>query len=169
MANYLITGRAASGKSAVAKELNYRNIKAFDTDAISGLSSWKDIRTNEVVTLKDNRYVNLDTLRWVWDKEVLRTFLRYQDNVFVCGGADNDFTFDDLFHIHFVLNVAPDVQIERLQSRISNDYGKDPAMFPKIIEKQRVHIENAKLHNAILIDAEQPIGAVVDSIMSYLQ
>jgi dephospho-CoA kinase len=169
MANYIITGRAALGKSAVAKELNSRNIKAFDTDAISELSSWRDIRTNEVVTLKDNRYVDLDTLRWVWDKEVLRTFLHHQDNIFVCGGADNDFTFDDLFHIHFVLNVTPDVQIERLQSRISNDYGKDPDMFPKIIEKQRVHIENAKLHNAIIIDAEQPIGAIVDSIMSYMQ
>jgi gluconate kinase len=169
MANYLITGRAASGKSAVADELKRRGVTAFDTDAIAGLSNWKNIKINKVVTVEDNRYVDLATLHWIWDKEVMRTFLRHRDNVFICGGADNDFDFDDLFRIHFVLDVTPAVQIERLQSRTSNDYGKDPGMFPRILEKQRVHIENAKLHSAIIIDAEQPVNAVVDTIMSYVQ
>ena len=169
MANHLITGRAASGKSTVVGELNRRGLTAFDTDAITGLSSWKNILTDETVVLKDSQYVDLSTLQWVWDKNILHTFLRHKDNVFICGGADNDFAFDDLFSIHFVLSVMPAVQIERLRSRTSNDYGKNPGMFPGIIEKQRQHIENAKLHNAIIIDAEQPIHTVVDTIMSYLQ
>ena len=169
MAKYLVTGRAASGKSAVTEELQRRGITVFDTDAITGLSGWRNIKTDEPVLVDDNTYVDLDTLAWVWNKKVLFDFIREKDNLFICCGADNDFDFEAYFDEHFVLAVTPTTQISRLRSRSKNDYGKDFRMFPMIIEKQRVHVENAKLHNAIIINAEQPIKAVVDTIMSHLQ
>ena len=168
MGNYLVTGRAGSGKSTLAEELNRRGRAAFDTDSIDRLSHWEDRKTHTAVTLTDNRFVDLANLEWRWDASVLRSFLQDKDGVFICGGADNDFDFEDLFAAHFVLSTSPETQIKRLSTRTSNDYAQDPAMHADIIEKQRQHVANAKLHDAIVIDAEKPIEFVVNAILSYL-
>lgn len=169
MANFLVTGRAGSGKSTVAIELSGRGLEAFDADDIPGLSNWEDISTGDKVTLNNNRYVDIQKLQWIWDRKVLFAFLANLDGAFICGGADNDFSFEDLFAKHFVLDVNPETQIERIETRASNDYGKDPSMFTEILKKQNRHIQKAHARNAIIIDANQPIKAVVDAIAEYLQ
>lgn len=162
---YLITGRAGSGKSAVTAELARRGYNAFDTDAVHGLSSWRDKTTKKLVSIKDNSFVDLNSYEWVWDPSVLNDLVSKHNDIFVCGGASNDFEFEDLFDKHFVLSVTPNIQIKRLQTRVNNDYGKDPRMFEAIIYGQALHAKKGEEYGAIIIDANLPIQTVVDTIL----
>jgi adenylate kinase family enzyme len=162
---YLVTGRAGSGKTTVAAELRRREYAAFDTDTIKGLSGWLNASTGLIDTISDNRFVDLSIYSWVWDPAVLTAFIENNPNAFICGGAENDFKFDHLFKKHFVLSIKPAAQIQRLIDRTTNEYGKDPAMHKRILEKQLEHEKTARLHSAIIIDAEQPIDIVVDAIL----
>lgn len=164
----LVTGRAGSGKSAVAAELQKRGYKAFDSDEVVGLSSWQDRKTGALIKIADNTYVDLQKYRWVWDNAVLEQLLRADKDIFVCGGADNDLSFYSLFDKQFVLDIEPTIQIKRLQMRIENDYGKDPRMFDPIIAKQAAHFEAATKQGAIVLDASLPINDVVNKILESL-
>jgi adenylate kinase family enzyme len=162
----VITGRAGSGKTAVATELKQRGYDAFDTDNIPNLSNWFNVNTGERVTITGNTYVDRSRYSWAWDTATLRQLLDTHDNIFICGGADNDFDFDDWFDRHFVLSIEPELQIEHLQNRTNNDYGKDPRMFHTITEQQAAHISTGRARGAIVIDASKPITAVVDDILA---
>lgn len=166
MANYLVTGRAGSGKSSVAAELRARGFETYDTDEIVGLAGWVDVTTKEKVRLTDSTNVDLDRYEWLWDEDILRHFISGKDGVILCGSADNDFVFEDCFAKHFVLNVLPHVQIERLLKRTMNDYGKDPAMHAAILAKQAEHIATARVRGAVIIDASQPVILIADQIVS---
>ncbi|NCU38417.1 hypothetical protein EOL96_05160 [Candidatus Saccharibacteria bacterium] len=87
-------------------------------------------------------------------------------DIFVCGGADNDFEFESIFDKHFVLNVSPKVQARRLATRTNNDYGRDPAMHERIIAEQREQVKSGTKHGAIIVDADRPIQNVVDEILT---
>lgn len=167
MGKYLITGRAGSGKSAVTEELRARRLPAFDTDKVPGLSSWQDVTTGEKVRLASNSYVDLQKLQWIWDAQVLSRLLEEHADIFICGGADNDLSFNEEFDATFVLDVKPDVQIGRLSSRTNNSYGKDPRMFPVILKDQASHLTKALELGAIAINANTPIEAVVNEILSH--
>lgn len=164
----LVTGRAGSGKTAVASELTKRGYSAFDTDKISHLSSWRNKKTKDLIQFTDNRYVDLKKYEWVWDRVILESFLRNSNDIFICGGASNDFDFEDLFSKHFVLDVSPDIQINRLTTRSNNDYGKDPRMFEAIIQGQFNHVSKARSLGITLINADSRIEEVVDRILDQL-
>lgn len=164
----LITGRAGSGKTTVSKELNRRGYNAFDTDDMPDLSAWTDANGNKQ-KFNDNSFVDLNEYDWLWDGDVLRTFLEKHEDVFICGGAHNDLSFDGLFDAHFVLDVAPNTQIERILSREDNNYGKDPRMHSWVLESQQEHLEQAIQQGHIVLDANQPVSEVADQISEHLQ
>ena len=160
----LITGRAGSGKSAITVELRQRGFLAQDTDNIAGLCAWYHKGTGVQTTIKDNRYVP-GQYDWLWDKAILKNAVKSHPDIFICGGADNDFMFDDLFDKHFVLNVSPAAQINRLKTRVNNNYAKDPAMHSYVLAQQQDHIRTAEQRGATLINADQPITQVVNDIL----
>lgn len=163
----LVTGRAGSGKSAVAIELKRRGFNAFDTDQIEGLSAWYKKSNGKKVQVSNNQYVSED-LEWLWNGSVLEELCKANQDIFVCGGADNDFEFEAFFDRHFVLNVSPQVQVRRLSSRQNNDYGRDPAMHERIVAQQEEQVKNGMERGAVIVDADQPIQNVVDEILKVI-
>lgn len=166
MAKVLITGRAGSGKTTVANELLKRGYTAFDADKVPSLSTWVNSKTGEAVTLADTTTVDTELYDWVWRPTQLENLTRQYVDFFLCGGADNDFSFDDLFDYHFVLDVSPDIQAERVKNRTNNDYGK--GMIAYVLKDQAEHIAQAQLRQSIIIDADQPVEQVVDKVIEKL-
>ena len=165
----LVTGRAGSGKSAVCAELKLRGFPAFDADAVAGLSSWFDTYENKLVAIDARHYVDISRYEWRWSPDILRELLIEHPIIFLCGGADNDFDFEDLFDMHFVLKVSPSVQVKRLLERTNNSYGKNPAMHNAIVKESAKHIQVAAKLGLEIIDADRPIDIVVDEILEKLQ
>ncbi len=164
----LVTGRVGSGKTTVSKELNRRGYTAFDSDDVPGLSAWTDSNGNKK-HFADNSYIDLSEYDWLWDKHVLQNLIKQHEDIFICGGAHNDLSFDDLFDAHFVLDVEPTVQIQRILNREDNDYAKDPRMHQQVIDNQREHLAKAVKMGHKVVDANKPISEVVDYMLRQLQ
>lgn len=167
MGKYLITGRAGSGKSAVTRELKRRGFLAFDSDDVVGLSGWHDRKTEKLIQVSDNSYVNLDKLHWTWNEVRVQDLVKDNESFFLCGGAENDLSFAPLFDGCLVLDVTPDNQISRVKNRTDNNYGQDPRMFSRLIENQRLHLLSALANGATSINADLPIQVVVSQIINY--
>lgn len=165
----LITGRAGSGKTAVANELVRRGIEAYDTDAIPGLAVWYDTHTKSTVQLDGGGFVDIDRYKWIWNEGILKKYINEHPAAYLCGGADNDFAFEELFDQHFVLEVSAPTQINRLINRTGNDYAQDPAMHEMVVAREQQHVQIARDIGATIIDAEQPLQTVVDQILNYPQ
>lgn len=168
MGKYLIGGRAGSGKSSVATELRPRGFNAYDGDHVSGLAHWEDVTTGTVATLTDYTHVDTSRYHWLWDKNRLNELLAQQQEVILCGSANNDLDFADCFDRIFALDVRPEVHANRLRTRTDNNYGRSETMIPKIVAEQQDFIQRALALGAVAIDAEQPLETVVDDIITYV-
>jgi dephospho-CoA kinase len=168
---YLIIGRAGSGKSSVAKELNSRNLTAFDADNVPGLAGWENATTGEAATPPDSTFVDSAKFHWNWQKSVVRKLLAEHSDLFLCGGADNDLEFVPAFDRTFVLDVSPEVQTKRLQSQqraAENSYATHPEMIPIVLAEQKELVTTAASLDAITVNANQPIEKVVDEILGHV-
>ncbi len=108
MKRVLLTGMSGTGKSSVVRELVARGYKAVDTD-----DGWCE-------SLPDGRQQ--------WREEAIQDLLSSEDAdvLFVAGCEENQAQFHPQFD-HIVLLSAPlDVLLDRLASRTTNPYGKDP-------------------------------------------
>lgn len=106
MAFFLITGLGGAGKSALVYELTKRGHRAVDTDAVDGLTRWRNIRTGEVLDDRPPLPIDFQTHRFAWQDEEMLKLLSGRGTVFVCGGAWNARSFYPCFEHIFV--VAPD-------------------------------------------------------------
>jgi len=169
---YLVTGRGGSGKSAVASELVHRGYNALDGDDIPGLSRWEDAATGRPVEVDYHGYVDYTKVAWNWDAEVLDKVIaanaQDQKPFFLCGSASNQATFYNKFEAIFVLALEPDAHRKRLSSRDSA-YGKDPKMMAELIAKHQSLTKELAQTGAILVDANQSLGDVVDEILSHVK
>jgi dephospho-CoA kinase len=118
----LITGMSATGKSSVVRELRARGYKAVDTD--EGLAE----------PLPDGRQR--------WREDAVRSLLATEDAdlLFVAGCEENQAQFHPQFD-HIVLLSAPaETLVERLATRTTNSYGKDPEELRRFLEDVE-HVE----------------------------
>ena len=162
MNKYLVTGRAGSGKSEVNTELQQRNQNSLDTDKKPGLASWRDLASGERV--KVGAFVDSSKTGWMWDNSVLRGILQAKKKLILCGSADNDLEYFELFDKVYVLTLDPETQRQRLTERPSS-YGKDLAMQDKIIAEQTQFVADSMKLGAVAIDNTRPIKTVVDEIL----
>ncbi|HEU4783268.1 MAG TPA: AAA family ATPase [Ktedonobacterales bacterium] len=131
MKRILVTGMSGTGKSTAIGELAARGYKAVDADT-DEYSEWVEIN-GDTSALGSPAWGARD---WMWREDRIQALLSTEDAdvLFVSGCAANMGKFLPQFD-HVVLLSAPaDVLVERLRTRASNTYGKDPDEVTRALE-----------------------------------
>ena len=148
MRRVLITGMSATGKSTALGVLAKRGFRVVDTDE----PGWKERRGDEEV----------------WREERISELLSGEDGgaLFVSGCVSNQGRFYDRFDAVVLLSAPADVILERIASRTTNRYGKDPA------ERELVLADLAAVEPLLRetatheIDATLPVAEVVEQLIA---
>ncbi len=158
--NYLITGLPGTGKTTVQEELKSRGYNAVDADKAFGFRG--DPVTGEPTTDKNQ-------LHWLWDEQKLERILDdlSEDKVYICGSASNRGRFLNRFSKVFVLQVDDETLKQRILTRTSHDFGKDPVVLARQLEHNQGVSTYAQKNGMILVDANRPIQKVVDEILKH--
>jgi hypothetical protein len=170
MSAVLITGCSAAGKSTIAPLLARRGLASLDADDDPVLARFVDGSGNVVV--EEPAAPDLDWLSrhsWAWDPARLDELIAASAPaaLYVCGGAANELELADRFTHMFLLEIDEPTMLARLDARRDyHDWGH--------IGDTREHLRRflpgyqARLRafGTIPIDATQPLGQVVDAILS---
>jgi len=151
MKRVLLTGMSGTGKSAVIRELAARGYKAIDGD-----DGWSETGPDR---------------DWVWREEALQRLLSTEDCevLFFSGCATNQGKFYPQFD-HIVLLSAPAaVLVERLRSRTSNRYGKDPEELALVLHHLQTVEPLLRKSAHHEIDTRAPLDQVVATVLRLVQ
>lgn len=130
MKRVLLTGMSATGKSTVISELAARGYKAVDLDCAQ-FSEWAtsadhlDAPGTPVEADRD----------WVWRADRVQALLSTEDTdlLFVSGCAPNMGQFRPQFDHIILLSAPAPVIVERLGTRTTNSYGKQPDEVARVL------------------------------------
>jgi len=166
MKRILVTGMSGTGKSTVTGELAARGYKAVDADT-DEYSEWVEV-VGDTSGLGSPAWGARD---WMWREDRVQALLSAEDaNVlFVSGCAVNMRAFLPQFDHVVLLSVPADVLVERLRTRTSNSYGKDPEEVARVLEL--VDTVEPLLRRAAdcEIDASAPLADVVAALLRLAQ
>ncbi len=168
MGAFLITGRSGVGKTTLSKELSAQGHNVFDGDKVKGLASWVNPQNNKAITIDLERPIDPTQQAWNWDKKVITKLLDTEEDVFLCGSADNQLDFHHLFDKVFVLVLPPDVQRQRIMARTEHNYGKHPEMQAQILTEQAEFVEQASVLGAHKIDASKTPNEIMQDILALI-
>lgn len=165
-----ITGTPGSGKSTVLRELRSRGYKAYGTDE-HDYSHWIDRKTGEVAIPPEgyNLHAWYKDHEWTLNPEAVATLRKAADTadevVFLCGVAAGTDVVEHLFSQTVVLTADLSTLKHRIANRTDNNFGKAPEELKIILEWQDNHVDEYRKQGAVIIDAAQPVGQVVDEIV----
>lgn len=130
MKRILLTGMSGTGTSTVASELASRGYKAIDADC-DEFSEWVEVSGESTpgTPVEPGR-------DWVWREDRVQDLLGTEDAevLFLSGCAANMGKFLPQFD-HVVLLSAPaDVITQRLATRTTNSYGKQPEEVARVLD-----------------------------------
>lgn len=164
-----ITGNAGTGKSTVCVELQERGYDAYDE---AGIAAWYDKTTGEKIewphTVEDR------TRKW-YSKHIFKMSRAKVEQlaeaarsktIFLCGQTFHDHEVWDLFDKTIYLTLSQEILKQRLAARTNSLYGKAPDELADILGWHGSLIEIHRKHGAIMVDAAQPLGRIVDEILS---
>ena len=80
MGKYLIAGPPGSGKSSVIRELQSKNITAYDADSYPGMTLLEDNNGNHVPW--PSGAIDWKKYQWNWQLDLVRKMLKTKKNVF---------------------------------------------------------------------------------------
>lgn len=172
MKNYLITGIAGTGKSAIGDALAAKGYRVPETDSAPNnkvIYRYRvDPRTGNISTFqRGSGWEELRHVIWKVDPKILRPDLTGPDNEiqFVCGYANNWNDFRDDFDGIFLLSAPSSIIKDRLLNRTTGDWGrKHPEELKHAIETADDFNNSVKQLGAIIIDSEKPIDEIVKKI-----
>jgi adenylate kinase family enzyme len=164
-----ITGNSGTGKTAVAAALAGRGLAAIDADDDPLLARNVDAAGNVVGAPEEQDFAWLSGHRWAWSPARLDELIAAAApaTLYVCGRADNELELADRFTHVFLLEIDEPTMLARLDaSSRANAWGRigDTREFARrrLPELQ----DRLRASGAIPIDARQPLGQVVDAILS---
>lgn len=168
-----ITGVPGSGKSAVCNELKRRGHTAYDTDndAIACFyNNATEKATERHIPAKDRTPEWRTQHRWKAKRKTIERLMTDTENglLFLCGVTANDVDeLWDLFSKVFALVISDEQALrKRIANRREDGYGKNPHELTTLLQWQRTAAADYKELGAILVDASQPLGKVVDTILA---
>ena len=169
--NILITGSAGCGKSAACDALRARGYYALNTDS-NGCCQHLDGKSLQPTTYASEGYNKLMSLVYHWKADavvpLLKPGLHSGDLRFFDGYGDNLEDFYQYFDVMFLLIASPEITKQRLLTRTSGDWGKNPDELRHVLEHIDPYAAKMKSAGAIVIDSEQPLNKVVDQILSHI-
>ena len=155
----LITGMSGTGKSSVIQRLAADGYRAVDLDG----PDW-----SHVVAVAEDELTGIGGGEdWVWREDRLRDLLADEtsDVMFVSGTSPNQGDFYDRFDAIVLLSVPPEMMADRLATRTTNDFGKEPDELERIMAL-RDEIEPLLRRSATHeIDTTVPLDAVVAEVL----
>lgn len=165
-----ITGVEGSGKSTVANELTKLGYKAIDIDSSNLSKRYEKNSWDETKSLPEPHESHLS---WYQDREwkirpvdILKIKQESTDRkVYLCGITENYAEIKQYFSKVFCLVLHKDGVLERISSRVNNDFGKDPAQLEYILAKHEQYETLLSNSGALMIDATNPLPQVVEEII----
>jgi hypothetical protein len=169
-----VTGISGSGKSAVLQELRLRGYAAFGVDE-DGYARWLDRRTGEEMpyplgsSLVDPHewYADHD---WALDVKKIGDLKARVDRdavlAFLCGVAAGDAEAWEYFDVVCALVIDEATIKARVALREDRWFGKRPQELAQIFAWNVGYAETYQGFGAVIIDATQPLPAVVDAVVA---
>lgn len=144
----LITGMSGTGKSTLVAELRRRGHAAYDADD-DGFSEPRE----------DGR--------WGWRSGAVAALLAAHDGLLFFAGCSQEqaaLPFD-----RRVLLTAPvDVLADRLRTRTTNGYGRDPRELAQVLADRDAVEPLLRASADLVLDATQPTAALADQTLAAL-
>ncbi len=145
----LITGVSGSGKSSLVHELRGRGLVAFDADDDGFTRPGPDGA-------------------WPWRVDLVQQLLDHHRGrlLFFAGCSDQQarLPFD-----HRVLLTAPvDLIVERLRTRTTNPYGRDPLEADRILSEMAWVVPLLEASADLTVETTVPVGEVADTVLAAL-
>ena len=153
MKRVLITGMSGAGKSSLLDELAARGYRTVDTDygdyfqVVDGESLWREDRIGALLASAPDAAPGV---------------------LFVQGTTRNQGRFYPCFD-HIVLLSAPaGVLIERLATRTTNPYGKDPAELAESLEYLHTVEPLLRASATLEVVTTIPVSEVADIVLGHV-
>lgn len=156
----MITGMSGTGKSTTIAALTDLGYKAIDFDH-PGWSEYAGVPGPDSDPVRE----------WVWCEDRVEELLSTEDTglLFVSGCARNQVRFQPLFDHIVLLTASVPLTIERLRTRTTNPYGKDPAERAEVLANKAA-IEPLLAKVATLkVDTGVPLDRVVATILDHVR
>jgi hypothetical protein len=145
---------SGTGKSAALSELACRGFRVVDTDE-PGWSVWVDNPAQS------------GGGEWLWVEERISKLLAEDGDapLFVSGCVRNQGAFYDRFDAVVLLSAARERILDRLATRSTNDYGKDPRERALILEQLETVEPLLRKGCTHELDAGRPLAEVVAELV----
>jgi len=168
-----VTGISASGKSAALRALRARGFKAYGVDE-DAYGRWLNRQSGEEDQFphgQQERDVHrwYSTHDWVLNVEKIARLKeqssRDNETVFLCGVAAGDAEAWEYFDVVCALVVDEATIRQRIGLR-TNHFGKKSEELAQILKWNAGYEDTYRGFGAVIIDATQPLPAVVDAILA---
>jgi|SRR5436190_7067625 len=170
MSAVLITGCSGAGKPTIAVVLARRGLACIDDDDDPLLARFVD-RSGAVVAEEPAApdFAWLARHSWEWNPARLDELIRVAApaTLYVCGGAANELELADRFTQMFLLEIDEPTMLARLDARRDDDWGRVGDSREYLRRFLPGYQARLLAFGAIPIDARQPLGQVVDAILSH--
>jgi dephospho-CoA kinase len=162
---------SGTGKSTLIRELAVRGYKAIDADTAEW-SEWVPLpRGADPVGASMEPASIWRSQDWVWREDRIARLLSTEDAdvLFVAGTAPNQGKFRTQFD-HIVLLSAPvSVLMERLATRTTNSYGKQPDELARVLEHVQTVEPLLRRAASAEVDTSAPIDRVLETILDIVR